>query len=140
MKVFMQLFTAIHVFIYRLSGGRLGGKMGTGQVLLLDSIGRKSKKARTNPVMFIRDKSNYVVTASAGGRPSNPGWYYNLVANPSTRIQVMGQVLDVAVEEARGEKREQLWAQLTRQQPNFKAYETRTTRKIPMLILKPKNN
>src|SRR5450759_4211227 len=137
MKMIMQWFMALHVFFYRLTGGKMGGKFGGGQVLLLDSMGRKTRKSRTNPVMFIRDGNNYVVTASAGGAPANPGWYYNLIANPSTKIQVMGQKIDVSVEEARGEKREQLWSKLTAEQPQFKGYETKTTRKIHMLILKP---
>ena len=137
MKVFMQLFMALHVFFYRLTGGKIGGKFGAGQVLLLDSVGRKSKKSRTNPVMYVRDGANYVVTASTGGGPVNPGWYYNLIASPHTRIQVMGQKLDVSVEEAKGDKRDQLWAKLITEQPQFKGYETRTTRKIPLLILKP---
>lgn len=133
----MQFFMALHVFIYRLTGGKIGGKFGGGQVLLLESVGRKTKKAHTNPVMFIRDGAAYVVAASAGGGPKNPGWYYNLRDSSRTKIQVMGQTLDVSVEEAKGEKRDGLWASLTAQQPQFKGYETKTTRKIPMLILRP---
>jgi deazaflavin-dependent oxidoreductase (nitroreductase family) len=137
MKVMMQLFIGFAVFLYRLTGGIVGGKMGSGNVLLLDSVGRKSGKARTTPVMYIRDGNNYVVTASAGGAPVNPGWYYNLTASPHTRIQVMGQKIDVSVEEAKGDKREQLWSKLIAENPQFKGYETKTTRKIPMLVLKP---
>jgi deazaflavin-dependent oxidoreductase (nitroreductase family) len=133
----MNLFTAIHVFLYRLTGGMIGGKFGPGQVLLLDSVGKKTGKRRTNPVMYFRDGNNYVVTASAGGAVHNPGWYHNLKANPRTTIQVMGQKMTVTVEEALAQKREALWAQLVAQQAQFKGYESRTTRKIPMLILKP---
>lgn len=133
----MNLFTSFHVFLYRLTGGKIGGKFGPGQVLLLDSMGRKTGKVRTNPLMYIRDGNNYVVTASAGGAVRNPGWYHNLKANPRTTIQVMDQKMTVTVEEALAEKREALWAQLTTQQPQFKGYESKTTRKIPILILKP---
>jgi len=136
MKIFMQMWMAIHVFIYRLTNGKIGGRMGS-EVLLLDTVGRKSGKQRTNPVMFFQDGSAYVITASAGGGPANPGWYYNLQAHPQTTIQVMGQRIHVAASEADPVERERLWAKLVSQSPQFKRYETRTTRKIPMLILKP---
>ena len=133
----MNLFTFFHVFLYRLTGGKIGGKFGPGQVLLLDSMDRKTGKVRTNPVMYIRDGNNYVVTASAGGAARNPGWYHNLKANPRTTIQVMNQKMTLTVEEALAEKREALWVKLTTQQPQFKGYASKTTRKIPILILKP---
>jgi F420H(2)-dependent quinone reductase len=137
MKSIMELFTMLHVFFYRLSGGVIGGQMGPGHILLIDSVGRKTGKPRTNPVMYIRDGDRYVVAASAGGGPSNPGWYYNLRAVSHTIIQVKDQKIPVSVEEAEPGKREILWAQLVTEQPQFKNYETRTTRKIPMFIFKP---
>ena len=136
MKIMMQMWMAIHVFIYRLTGGKIGGKMG-GEVLLLDTVGRKSGKQRTNPVMFFRDGGAYVITASAGGAPSNPGWYFNLRAHPQTTIQVMGKRIPVTVSEAEQGERARLWAKLVSLSPQFKGYETRTPRKIPMLLLKP---
>ncbi len=137
MKVLMQFFTAMHVFFYRLSGGKLGGRMGAGKILLLDSIGRKSGRTRTNPVMYFRDGASYVVAVSAGGSPHNPGWFYNLKDARNTSIQVNEQKLAVSIEVASPVKREELWSRLVSEMPQFKGYETRTTRKIPMLILKP---
>jgi deazaflavin-dependent oxidoreductase (nitroreductase family) len=136
MKIFMQMWMAIHVFMYRLTGGKIGGKMG-GDVLLLDTVGRKSGNQRTNPVMFFRDGGAYVITASAGGAPANPGWYYNLRAHPQTSIQVMDQRIQVIASEADQGEHERLWAKLVSISPQFKRYQTRTTRKIPMLLLKP---
>jgi F420H(2)-dependent quinone reductase len=137
MKIFMQIGMAIHIFLYRLTGGKFGGKMGGNEVLLLNAVGRKSGKQRTNPVMFIRDGGAYVITASAGGAPSNPDWYYNLRAHPQTTIQVMEQRINVTASEADPSERERLWAKLISQSPQFKGYETKTTRKIPMVILYP---
>ena len=136
MKILMQLWMAIHVFLYRRTGGKIGGKMG-GDVLLLDTVGRKSGKPRTNPVMFFRDGSAYVITASAGGAPANPGWYYNLRAHPQTTIDVMDQHIHVTASEADQGEHDRLWAKLVSLNPQFKGYETKTTRKIPMLLLKP---
>ncbi len=132
-----QAFLSIHVFLYRLTGGRLGGKMNGMPILLLDTIGRKSGKRRTNPLMYFRQGEAYVITASAGGADKNPGWYYNLRAAPHTSIQVMGQKISVTVTEAPPEERERLWAALTASAPQFKGYETKTKRTIPMMVLKP---
>jgi F420H(2)-dependent quinone reductase len=137
MKMFMRMWMAMHVFLYRLTGGKVLGKMGKTDVLLLDTVGRKSGQQRTIPVMFFRDGGAYVITASAGGAPSNPGWYYNLRAHPQTTIQVMDQRINVTASEADQGERERLWAKLVSLNPQFKGYETRTTRKIPMLLLKP---
>jgi F420H(2)-dependent quinone reductase len=68
----MLIFKVI-VFLYNVSGGRIGGKMGKVPVLLLTTTGRKTGKKRTLPLVYIMDSSAYVITASAGGADKNPG-------------------------------------------------------------------
>jgi deazaflavin-dependent oxidoreductase (nitroreductase family) len=87
--------------------------------------------------MYFVDDGRYIITASAGGAAANPGWYYNLRANTQTTIQVKDKKLSVTAVEASPEERARLWARLTAQAPQFKAYEKRTKRVIPMMILKP---
>ena len=67
MKILTKMFLAVHVFIYRLTGGKVMGKFGANPILLLDSVGRKSGQKRTTPVMYFRDGKNYIVAASNGG-------------------------------------------------------------------------
>ena len=129
---------AIWAFIYRLTGGLLLGSMGPGSpLLLLNTVGRKSGKRRTVPVTYFMDGDRYIITASKGGSDSNPGWYYNLRANPQTTIQVKDKIISVTASEANPEERTRLWARLVSQMPQFKKYETKTKRVIPMMILKP---
>ncbi len=137
MKLFMQWFTALQVFVYRLTKGKVMGSLNGMPLLLLDSVGRKSRKRRTNPLMYILDEDQYVITASAGGAKKNPGWYYNLRANPHTTIQVMDKQIPVTATEASPEERTRLWAKLVAQAPQFKGYESSTRRTIPMMFLKP---
>ncbi len=136
MKLFMQWFMALHVFIYRLTKGKVMGALNRMPLLLLDSVGRKSGQRRTNPLMYIRDGDNYVITASAGGAEKNPGWYYNLKANPRTTIQVGDKKIPVTATEASPAERTRLWAKLVAEAPQFKGYEVKTKRTIPMMILK----
>jgi F420H(2)-dependent quinone reductase len=139
MKIIAQVGMAIWAFIYRLTGGAVMGSMGSTSLLLLDTVGRKSGKRRTVPLMYIVDDDRYVITASAGGAAANPGWYYNLRANPQTTIQVKDKKLAITAVEATPEERRRLWARLIAQAPQFKGYETKTRRVIPMMILKPES-
>src|SRR5688572_10869817 len=88
-----------HIFLYRSSGGRLWGKMLGSPVLLLTTSGRKSGKARTVPIVYVRDGENYVVIAS-----DRPGWYFNLKGNPAASIEVKGQTVRVTAREAEGDE------------------------------------
>lgn len=125
------------VFLYRSSGGRIGGKVGNNPVLLLTTKGRKSGKQRTVPVMYFMDGPDYVVTASAGGAPKNPGWFHNVRNNPQATIETGRQRINVVGEVAGPEKRDQLWTHLLEIAPGFANYQKRTSRQIPMILLRP---
>ena len=127
------------VFLYRATGGRIGGKMGRVGVLLLTSTGRKSGKQRTVPLVYIRDGAAYVITASAGGADKHPGWFFNVRSNPQASIEVKDKRIPVVAEVAGTEKKPELWARLVEVAPNFAGYQKRTSRDIPMVILHPVN-
>ncbi len=132
----MLIFKVI-VFLYNVSGGRIGGKMDKVPVLLLTTTGRKTGKKRTLPLIYIMDGSAYVITASAGGADKNPGWFFNIRSNPQATIQVKDKHIKVMAEIAGQEKKSELWARLVEVAPNFAGYQKRTSRAIPMVILHP---
>jgi len=133
----LMLIFKVMVFLYNVSGGRIGGKMGNVPVLLLTTTGRKTGKQRTLPLVYIMDGSAYVITASAGGAAKHPGWFFNIRSNPQATIQVKDKHIQVTAEIAGAEKRPVLWARLVEVSPNFAGYEKRTSREIPMVILHP---
>lgn len=139
MKTLMRLFLAIHVGLYRLTSGRVGGRMFGGDVLILTTTGRKSGRRRDTPVMYVRDPATggYVVVASNGGSPSHPAWYLNARAAGTALVQVGGQQTAVGVREAQGEERERLWALAVTGFAGFDNYRQKTTRHIPVLVLTP---
>ena len=132
-----MLIFNVMVFLYNVSGGRIGGKMGKVPVLLLTTTGRKTGKQRTLPLVYIMDDSDYVITASAGGADKHPSWYFNIRSNPQATIQVKDKHIQVTAEIAEPEKKSELWARLVEVAPNFAGYEKRTSREIPMVILHP---
>ena len=132
-----MLIFNVMVFLYNVSGGRIGGKMGRVPVLLLTTTGRKTGKQRTLPLVYIMDDSDYVITASAGGADKHPGWFFNIRSNPQATIQVKDKHIQVMAEIAEPEKKSELWSRLVEVAPNFAGYEKRTSREIPMVILHP---
>ena len=106
-------------------------------LLLLTHTGAKTGKRRTNPLAYFRDGDRYVIVASKGGAPTNPDWYYNLLANPRATIEVGNERLEVTAEPAGPAERERLWAIVIERNPSFKEYEKKTRRTIPLVILRP---
>jgi deazaflavin-dependent oxidoreductase (nitroreductase family) len=125
-----------HSVLYRLSGGRVGGHMGKAPVLLLTVKGRKSGKRRTTPLLYGRDGENLVVVASVGGAPSHPAWYLNL-RGQEAEVLIGRERRPVRARDAAGEERERLWRQMVALYPSYDAYQRRTTREIPVVVLEP---
>jgi deazaflavin-dependent oxidoreductase (nitroreductase family) len=127
------------VAMYHLTGGRAyrGGPDSPAGFLQLTTTGRKSGQKRTVHLLYIRDGSAYVVTASNGGKQTNPGWYFNLRSNPQATIRVQDRELPVRAEVAGLEKRTELWTRLIQIAPFYSGYEKRAPREIPMVLLHP---
>ena len=136
-KFMLKVGMSVSVFLYRLTGGGIGGRMQSMPVLLLTTTGRKSGKKRTVPLGFLRDGSSYVIIASFGGQPRNPGWFFNLQSHPEATIEVKKRQMQVKAETANPEKRGELWTRLVEVAPGYAKYEKRTTREIPIVILHP---
>src|SRR4051794_41588341 len=90
-----------HARIYRATGGRIGGRIpGLPSLLLLDHVGAKSGRRRTTPLVYMPVDDDYLVVASKGGHPRDPGWVFNLRANPDTQIQIGRDRIPVRAREA----------------------------------------
>jgi deazaflavin-dependent oxidoreductase (nitroreductase family) len=133
----LRVFGGIHSGVYRLTGGRVAGRMFNSPVLLLITTGRKTGKERTTPLLYLEDGGNLVVVASVGGAPKHPGWYWNLKTNPEARIRIKDLTLRVRAEEAEGDEKRRLWARLVEMYRPYADYQRRTQREIPVLVLRP---
>lgn len=105
--------------------------------LILTSIGWKSGEPRQVPLMFSRDGGSYLLVASLGGASDDPYWFKNLVANPEAEIQVKAEHIAVRARVATPEERPRLWAIAAAAYPAYDAYQARTTREIPIVVLDP---
>jgi deazaflavin-dependent oxidoreductase (nitroreductase family) len=120
---------------FRDNEGRVGGPFEGAPMLLLHHRGAKSGTERVNPLVYLPDDGRYVVFASKGGAPTNPDWYYNVIANPEATIEVGTDTVAVKASEATGDERERLWSAIKTERPGFAEYEQKTTRRIPVVVL-----
>lgn len=126
-----------HVRAYRESGGDIGYLWNGVPTLLLTVTGRRTGRQRTSALIFGRDGADYLVVASKGGAPTPPSWYLNLRAEPRADIQVKGQRLAVIAWTAGAADKPRLWQIMTTLWPNYDAYQSRTDRDIPVVVLSP---
>jgi deazaflavin-dependent oxidoreductase (nitroreductase family) len=123
---------------FRANGGSVGGPWEGATMLLLHTKGAKSGQPRVNPLVYLPDGERYVIIASKGGAPEDPQWYRNLLADPNVEIEVGMRRLPVRATEITGPERDELYARQVARRPAFAEYEQRTTRKIPVIALKPR--
>lgn len=121
---------------FRANGGKVGGPFEGASMVLLHSTGAKSGQERVNPLVYTTDGDRYVIIASKGGAPSNPDWFYNIVANPDVTLEI-GTEHFAAKASVPGEpERTRLFEQMASQMPGFADYQRNTTRIIPVVVLK----
>lgn len=133
----MELFWKAHRFLYRVSGGRIGGRVVGMPVLMLTTTGRKSGEPRTNVLTYLPKGRASVVFASNAGEPRHPAWWLNLAADPHATVQRGREQTPVVAREAEGEERARLWDEVVRTEAGYAEYEKRTTRRIPVVVLEP---
>jgi len=107
--------------------------------LELTTTGRKSGRQHSVMLTSPIDLGGHaVVVASRGGDDRHPAWFLNLRANPHVRVrfghaaaqEMRARVLGAA-------ERQELWPQITADHANYAAYQAKTTREIPLVVLEP---
>ena len=133
----IRVITAIHTFLYKLTGGVIGGLIAGAPQLLLTTTGRKSGKRFTTPLLSLPDGPNLIVVASYGGQAEAPHWAKNLMANPQGWVTIGPHHWEIRAELADEEMRARMWPVFCRYYPGYIQYQSLTDRTIPLLVLKP---
>lgn len=131
-------FNETNIAEFRASGGRIGS-FGDAPVLLLTTIGAKSGRRRTSPVMYLADEhepNRVFVFASAAGADSNPAWYYNLSAHPEqVEVEIDTASLPATAEILPQLERDAVYSVQAQRYPGFAQYQANTDRPIPVIAL-----
>jgi deazaflavin-dependent oxidoreductase (nitroreductase family) len=134
---FLKLFMSLNTFFIQVSRGRLGSRLGTQTILLLHSHGQRSGREYVTPIAYFYSDGFYFLVGSNWGKQQNAGWYYNLLAQPRTTIEVKGRTILVEAHPAEGLDYDKLWAYAIQHHPPYLHYKEMTSRHIPIMILQP---
>ena len=129
---------------FRANEGRVGGNFEGAPLVLVHHRGRKSGREYVDPVMYLphdtehdTEQDSIYVFATRGGTPTNPNWYYNLIAAGDGRVERGAETYEVTVRDLTGAERDDIYAEQARRYPGFADYERQTAgvRTIPVLEL-----
>lgn len=109
-------------------------------VFELTVVGARSGEVRMLPLIGVPDGDRLVLVASSFGQPRNPGWYYNLSANPWCSVVYRGRRYEMEAYEAEGDERERLWDLDVSAYPARNRYARRAGRRIPVMVLRQATN
>lgn len=137
-ELLKRIGSALNRWAYRASNGRIAGSYRGIPILLLTTTGRKSGKPRTWPLLYFRNNGRYILIASNGGANYHPAWLLNLREHPHAVIEIGRNRIDVVAGEATGAERERLWQGASRAYPGYVQYQSRTSREIPVVVLRPR--
>jgi deazaflavin-dependent oxidoreductase (nitroreductase family) len=137
-----------HARTYLESGGAEGHCMDLSQTgglpfttcLLLKTVGRKSGEVRYSPLIYGDTGGEVVIIASRGGADIHPAWYFNITESKTVDFQIATQAFRATWRHAEGKEREDIWKFMEGLYPPFKDYKKATERRIPVVVMQPKES
>lgn len=120
---------------FRANAGTVGGQFEGAPTLLLHTTGARSGQARIHPLAYTRDGDTFISIASKAGAPTNPDWYYNIVANPQVTLEVGTEQFPAQATVPAEPERTRLYDQMATAMPGFADYQRNTTRQLPVVVL-----
>lgn len=139
----LKVITAVHLRLYRMTRGIIGGDAGGLATLLLTTVGKKTGKARTVPLPFFAHptrKDAFLVVGSFAGNAKHPAWYTNLVANPEVAFQIRARKYRGQARTADADERRAMWPGIVESAPMYADYQRVTDREIPIVILEARRD
>jgi deazaflavin-dependent oxidoreductase (nitroreductase family) len=119
---------------FRANKGKVGQLEGF-PLLLLTTTGARSGQPHLTPLIPVWDGGHLIVIASAAGAPRNPAWFHNLIAHPEVAVETGDGAFRAVAVVADDTERERLWGLVTDAYPEVKDYQSKTSRRIPVVVL-----
>ncbi|HVB00960.1 MAG TPA: nitroreductase/quinone reductase family protein [Acidimicrobiales bacterium] len=131
---------ALHRRLWRITSGRFGWRLGEVEFCLLTTIGQRTGQPRTTPLVLIRTNTCLFLVASNGGSDRYPNWYLNLVKHPIVTLEMKGARVSRYARVASESERIALWPEAERVYAGYGAYQLKTDRVIPIVIIEEDPN
>ena len=138
LRKFMKVYTKVNVFMYKLTGGRILGKLAGRPVMLVTMTGAKSGKERTIPLMYVPYKEGVIVVGSQGGAPKSPIWVKSIQKNPDVTVQYKGGKMQLRARQVDDAEKAEIWPVCVEHYHEYDDYQNRTDRNIPVFICEPR--
>ncbi len=137
-------FVPLHRLLFRISNGRILGRLEGQGVLILVTRGRRSGKLRSSPLLYFQfectskfeELGDLIVVASNYGRDHHPAWYLNAAADQDVTVETNGERFPARARITRGEERAALFDKVAAANPRFARYRAATGRQIPVVVLR----
>ena len=130
----LKAMTRTHIFLHRLSGGRVFNTLGGDEVCFVTMTGARSGRRITIPLMYVPYREGVLLVASQTGRPTNPVWYHNLVKHPDIQVVHRRRKMQLSARLAKPGEKPELWPLCDQHYAPFADYRQRTERDIPIFI------
>ena len=138
LRKFMKVYTKVNVFMYKLTGGRILGKLAGRPVMLVTMTGAKSGKERTIPLMYVPYKEGVIVVGSQGGAPKSPIWVKSIQKNPNVTVQYKGEKMQLRARQVDDAEKAEVGPVCVEHYHEYDDYQNRTDRNIPVFICEPR--
>jgi len=141
--MFVNVFNRVDRVLMRTTKAKISTGIGSRfsrDAVLLGCTGARSGLQREVPLLSTPVGKEYVLIASKAGAPEHPAWYGNLKANPECTLTAGGRVLCCVAREAEGDERERFWRAAVDNYAGYADYQRRTERRIPVMVLTPRED
>jgi F420H(2)-dependent quinone reductase len=137
-RMTVQVMAGMNIVAFRLSEGRVGGRVPSGApICLLTTRGRSTGRLRTVPLLFLWRDQDMVAVVSNGGMSVAPQWYLNLRVDPQVEVSVGDWRQQRRARLASDDERADLWPRFVAAYLHFQNYQVRTSRPIPLVVFEP---
>ena len=131
----IKIFSKLHLFILNKFNNKYLNNLLGMPVLILFTIGRKTKKERSAPLVYFDIDNSYVIVASNGGNPNDPNWFKNLISKKTVKIKIADDILECKYEILNNEYRKEVWDKIIKIYPKYVEYQNLSNRIIPLVRL-----
>jgi F420H(2)-dependent quinone reductase len=105
--------------------------------MVLETVGRRSGRKRSSPVVYLRDAGALVVLNANAGAQRTPAWWLNLKEAGEGEVLIGARRMRVRPRLIAGAERDRLWHRFVEMYPQAAQYARFAERKFSLIALEP---